>query len=102
MELEFEWHAAKAEANLQSHGVSFELAKTVFKDVFAIERIDDRRDYGEQRFVIIGMAEGNVLLCVAYTEREQRIRIISARRATQREQDDYYRQNAETDDSRIH
>ena len=102
MELEFEWHAAKAEANLQSHGVSFELAKTVFKDVFAIERIDDRRDYGEQRFVIIGMAEGNVLLFVAYTEREQRIRIISARRATQLEQDDYYRQNAETNDPRIH
>ena len=79
---------------MQAHGVSFELAKTVFKDPFAIERLDDREDYGEERFVIIGMAEGHVLLFVAYTEREGRIRIISARRVTQHEQDDYYRQNA--------
>ena len=94
MKLEFEWHAAKAEANLQIHGVSFELAKTVFKDPFAVELLDDREDYGEERFVIIGMAEGRVLLFVAYTEREERIRIISARRATQDEQDDYFRQNS--------
>jgi uncharacterized DUF497 family protein len=94
MRLEFEWHDAKAEANLQAHGVSFELAKTVFKDPFAVERLDDREDYGEERFVIIGMAEGHVLLFVAYTEREDRIRIISAREVTQIEQDDYFRQNA--------
>ena len=94
MRLEFEWHDAKAEANLQAHGVSFELAKTVFKDPIAVERLDDREDYGEERFVIIGMAEGHVLLFVAYTEREDRIRIISAREVTQIEQDDYFRQNA--------
>ena len=69
MKLEFEWHNAKAEANLRAHGVSFELAKTVFKDPFAIERLDDRADYGEVRFVVIGMADGNILLFVAYTER---------------------------------
>ena len=94
MKLEFEWHDAKAEANLQTHGVSFELATTVFQDVFAIERLDDREDYGEERLVMIGMAEGSVLMFVAYTEREERIRIISARRATQDEQDDYFQQNA--------
>ena len=44
MKLEFEWHDAKAEVNLQAHGVSFELAMTVFKDPFAIERLDDRED----------------------------------------------------------
>jgi len=92
--LEFEWHNAKAEANLQAHGVSFELATTLFKDPFAIERLDDREGYGEERFVIVGMAEGEVLLFVAYTERGERIRLISARRATQYEQDDYFRQNA--------
>jgi uncharacterized protein len=83
-----------AEANFRAHGVSFELAQTVFRDPFAIERLDDREDYGEQRFVIIGMAEGHVVLFVAYAEREDRIRIISARRATQHEEDDYFRQNA--------
>jgi uncharacterized DUF497 family protein len=101
MKLEFEWHKAKAEANLRRHGVSFDLAKTVFKDPFAIERVDDREDYGEARFVMIGMAEGNILLFVAYTERKnterknnESIRLISARRATQDEQDDYFQQNA--------
>jgi|CZKY01.1.fsa_nt_gi uncharacterized DUF497 family protein len=94
MKLEFEWHNPKAEANLCAHGVSFDLAKTVFKDPFAIERRDERKDYGEERFVIIGMAAGNFLLFVAYTERAECIRIISARRATQYEQDDYFQKNA--------
>jgi uncharacterized DUF497 family protein len=92
--LEFEWNDAKAGINVLSHGVSFELAKTVFKDPFAIERVDDRNDDGEERFILIGMAEGNALLFLAYTERMGRIRIISARRATQREEDDYFQQNA--------
>ena len=94
IKLKFEWDDAKAEANLRTHGVSFDLAKTVFKDPFAIERLDDREDYGEERFVMVGMAEGNILLFVAYTEREDCIRIISARRATQNEQEDYFQQNA--------
>jgi uncharacterized DUF497 family protein len=74
--------------------VSFDLAKAVFSDPFAVERLDEREEHGEERFVIIGAAEGEALLFVAYTEREERIRIISARRATQNEQDDYFRQNA--------
>jgi uncharacterized DUF497 family protein len=56
--VEFEWHGAKAEANFETHGVRFELAQTVFKDPFAVELLDDREDYGEERFIIIGMAEG--------------------------------------------
>jgi hypothetical protein len=94
MKLKFEWDNAKAQANLRTHGVSFDLAKTVFRNPFAVERLDDREDYGEERFVMIGMAEGNILLFVAYAEREERIRMISARRATQYEQDDYFQQNA--------
>ncbi len=95
--MKFEWDDAKAKSNFNAHGVSFELAKTVFEDAFAIDRLDDRENYGEERFVIIGMAEGQILLFVAYTERGERIRIISARRATQHEQDDYFEQNASTD-----
>ncbi len=92
--MRFEWDDDKAQANWKAHGVAFELAKTVFRDPFAVEWLDDREDYGEERFVIVGMAEGQVLLFVAYAERKERIRIISARRATQHEQDDYFRQNA--------
>ena len=65
-----------------------------FLTLSPIDRLDDRRDYGEQRFVIIGIAQGNILLFVAYTEHLGRIRIISARRATQSEKDDYFRQNS--------
>jgi uncharacterized DUF497 family protein len=73
--------------------VSFDLAKTVFKDALAVERLDDRHDYGEERFVIIGRSADGSVLFVAYAERGARVRIISARRATQYEQDDYFRQS---------
>jgi uncharacterized DUF497 family protein len=97
--IEFEWDEAKAESNYSKHGVSFELAVDVFKDVFAIEFSDDRKDYGEERFVIVGIVDGN-LLSVIYTERQDVIRLISARRATKNEQAKYFNQNPETDDSR--
>ncbi len=62
-------------------------------DPFGEEWIDDREDYGEERVNLIGMREG-VLLHVTYAERGERKRIISARRATRDEEDDYYRKNA--------
>ena len=86
---DFEWDEAKAAENYAKHGVSFEMATLVFKDPFAIERLDDRADYGEDRFILTGLAEGT-LLTVVHTERNGRIRIISARQATRHEQDDYF------------
>ena len=74
--------------------MSFELATGAFRDPFAIELLDDREDYGEQKLITIGMADGPVLLYVAYTEREEHIRIISARRATKYEEEEYFRQNS--------
>ena len=87
----FEWDDAKAAENEAKHGISFETAKLVFKNPFAIELLDDREDYGEDRFVLIGMAQG-VVLTVVYTQREECNRLISARRATRLEQDDYAKQ----------
>lgn len=89
---DFDWDEAKAAENYAKHGVSFETASLVFKDPFAIERLDDREDYGENRFILIGLAEGAVLT-VVYTERNGRFRIISARQATRHEQDDYFVEN---------
>ena len=89
---EFEWDDAKAASNYAKHGVSFARARLVFSDPFGIGEYDDRSGYGEERFTRIGMVEGT-LLFVSYTERDDRIRIISARRATKHEQDHYYRQN---------
>ena len=65
----------------------------MFRDPFAVEWIDDREDYGEGRLNVIGFCEG-VLLYVTYTERGDRLRLISARRAEKHEQDRYYRENA--------
>ncbi|HEY1243450.1 MAG TPA: BrnT family toxin [Hyphomicrobiaceae bacterium] len=87
----FEWSDAKARANLIDHKVSFEAAKLVFDDPRGLDELDNRFDYGEDRFNITGMAEG-LLLTVTYTERGGRFRIISARKATRNEQDDYFRQ----------
>lgn len=94
MKLQFEWDEAKARKNWRIHRVSFELASSVFKDAFAVEFQDDREDYGEPRYVIIGIARDHSLIVVVYTERDGRIRIISARSATRDEEDEYYRQNS--------
>lgn len=79
----------------QDHdGVAFEQAAAAFSDTFAVEWIDEREEYGEERSVLLGMTCGQ-LFYVAYTERGTNIRIISARRATRHEHDIYFRQNAE-------
>ncbi|MGH7745440.1 MAG: BrnT family toxin [Candidatus Dormibacteria bacterium] len=93
MTLEFEWDDDKAAASWRDHGVAFHEAIKAFQDPFAVEHIDEREDYGEERINLIGMCEG-VLVRVTYTERGERIRIISARRAESHEQDDYYRENS--------
>ena len=91
----FEWDNNKAASNIRDHeGVTFEQAAAAFSDPFAVEWLDEREDYGEERSVLLGMTGGQ-LLYVAFTERGDNIRIISARRATRHEQDIYFRQNAE-------
>ena len=90
---EFEWDDNKAAANWHDHGVTFAHAAKACLDPFAVELIDDREDYGEERINLLGMS-GGVILHVTYTERGSRIRLISARRAERHEQDTYYRENA--------
>jgi uncharacterized protein len=87
----FEWDDAKAAANWRRHGVSFEHAAMAVADTFAVEWIDDRLDYGEERLNLLGMCQGS-LLYVAFTERGERTRIISARRAERHEQDRYFQE----------
>ena len=95
MPIGFEWDNNKAASNTRDHeGVTFEQAAAAFSDPFAVEWLDEREDYGEERGVLLGMTGGQ-LLYVAYAERGDNIRIISARRATRHEQDIYFRQNAE-------
>jgi hypothetical protein len=93
MNLEFERDDSEAAENDRHHGVSFARATLAFRDPFAVEWIDLREAYGEERIILLGMTSDQVLT-VVYTERAERIRIISARRATKNEQEHYYRQNA--------
>jgi uncharacterized protein len=68
----FEWDNDKAASNWRSHGVAFDQAVVAISDPFAIEWIDDRETYGEERINLLGMCEG-FILHVTYTERGERI-----------------------------
>jgi len=90
-DLEFEWDEAKAKLNLEKHGVSFLTAAATFSNE-RLERIDDREEYGEVRWIALGKVLAEVYR-VIYTRRgENLIRIISAQRASKDEEEIYYRQ----------
>lgn len=93
MEWKFEWDIAKSRENYRKHGVDFTAAVHAFLDRYNYEWIDDREAYGEEPVKLVGMATG-VLLAVVYTERNGIARIISARRATRDEHDQYHKQGS--------
>ena len=87
--MEFEWDAKKAIANERKHGVSFRDAATVFGDPLALTFLDPDQSEDEFRFITFGLSWSNRLFVVAHADRDDRIRIISARRATRRERKIY-------------
>jgi hypothetical protein len=89
--LEFEWDEAKARNNLDKHKVSFLTAAAVFLNE-RFERIDDREDYGEIRWIALGRVEAEVFRVVYTWRGESLIRIISAQRASKVEREIYYRE----------
>jgi uncharacterized DUF497 family protein len=91
---DFEWDDAKAASNLAAHNVSFDAARLAFNDVFGVSRWDRREAYGEARHLLPGMVQDR-LLAVAYTQRGERVRIISARFAEPRERRRYHEANTE-------
>ena len=94
MAIEFEWDPAKANQNLKNHdGVSFDEATTVFRDPLSITIADPDHSVSEDRFIDVGMSHREQLLVVSYTERGNKIRIISARRATRAERKSYEEAN---------
>jgi uncharacterized protein len=90
---QFEWDDQKAEANLQKHKVSFSEALTVFDDPFALIEADPH-SVTEMRETAIGFTARNRVLLVVYVERRERIRLISARKATPAERRRYESQFA--------
>ena len=83
--MEFEWDPDKASQNLDKHTVSFHEAVTVFGDHLSVTFFDPDHSIGEDRFITMGLSHQNRLLVIAHTDRNDRIRIISAREATRRE-----------------
>jgi uncharacterized protein len=87
----FEWDEEKAKANLWKHNIPFAEATTVFDDPNCLIMDDDEHSIGEARFIIIGRSIINRLLLVIHCDRNQNIRIISARPATPAEKRFYER-----------
>ena len=90
---EFQWDDEKAAQNLATRGISFEVARLALDDAFAVERVDWRERYGQDRFILLGMVQGR-LLVVAYSLRGERVCIISARYAVSRERGRYHEENS--------
>jgi uncharacterized DUF497 family protein len=92
-DLDFVWDARKATRNMERHQVSFEEAATVFDDPLFITFFDDEHSLDEERYITLGLSNRGRLLMLAHTEREGRIRIISAREATKKEEKFYAEAN---------
>ena len=86
--MEFEWDTPKAAGNRNKHGVSFDEASDVFADA-PIIAFDDDHSADEERFIAVGVSTRNRVLVVSHTYRDGRVRIISARAATKKEQQSY-------------
>ena len=86
---EFEWDDEKAISNLKKHGVSFEEGATIFNDPLIASISDPDHSKEEERYVSIGISVQGRLLVVVHTEREERIRLISCRKATGTERKAY-------------
>jgi len=87
----FEWDKSKAQSNQRKHGVSFEEAKSVFFDEYALQFYDEVSSLVEERFIMLGMSNQSKLLLVCHCVRAnpESIRIISARKATKKESQFY-------------
>jgi uncharacterized protein len=85
----FEWNEQKAAENLVKHGISFDEAATVFDDPLYVDFYDPDHSIDEHRYIIIGESQQKCLLIVSYTERNDAIRLISAREVTPAEREAY-------------
>ncbi|MFM7904261.1 MAG: BrnT family toxin [Microcystis sp.] len=87
--MQFDWDKNKAERNLSKHEVSFEEAKTVFDDPLYVDFYDLDHSEDEDRYLLVGQSNRGRLLIISYTERDNLIRLISAREVTKTERETY-------------
>lgn len=91
--MDFEWDPDKAELNLRKHDISFAEAGTVFGDDLAVTVPDPDHSLDEDRFITIGWSNRRRLVMVSHTDRNNRVRIISARELTKTERKEYEEAN---------
>ena len=91
--MRFEWDEAKRRINIRKHGIDFADLDVLFEGE-TVTVLDDRFDYGEERFVTLGMLD-SIVLVVVHTETEMVIRFISARKATKNEEKGYFKEIAD-------
>lgn len=89
MQYTFEWDAEKARQNVDKHGISFEEVVTAFGDPLSVTVSDPDHSDSEERQLLLGMSRRSRLVVVAFTERGDRLRIITARLASRREKRKY-------------
>ena len=89
MSLRFEWDSKKAQSNRKRHGITFEESSTIFGDPLSITVHDPAHSIGKDRFITIGTSVNDKLIVVVHTDRNDIIRIISARKATKNERRQY-------------
>ncbi|MFZ4791842.1 MAG: BrnT family toxin [Candidatus Competibacteraceae bacterium] len=91
--MRFEWDSEKERLNLQKHGITFEQASYIFADPFALNKYDDEHSCEEDRWLLLGRSLNELILAVVHTFMDdngiESVRIISARKATKREQQAY-------------
>ena len=91
--MRYEWDEAKRQSNIQKHGIDFAGIEKVFAGM-TLTIPDDRFDYGESRFITVGLLSGQVVV-IAHTETDEAIRIISVRKATKNEEVSYFKELAD-------
>ncbi len=87
--MEFEWDERKNAINIRNHKIDFDDVRAVFKGAMLID-YDDRYHYGEDRWIGLGLMHSIVVVVVFTEPREDTVRIISARKANRKEQEEYY------------
>lgn len=88
--MDFEWDEEKRRSNITKHGIDFVGIEVLFEGE-TVTILDDRFDYGEERFITLGLLEGRVV-AITHTETDATIRIINVRKATTNEEENYYRE----------
>ena len=88
--MRFEWDERKRRSNLEKHGVDFSDLESLFASE-TVTVLDERVDYGEHRFITLGLLKG-IVLTVAHTETDEVVRILSARKATRYEEESYFKE----------